>query len=77
MPISYDQILLQPSNNFKTENIRTIHLYYEVWRQKNIDKKNPPAKGVYFSTSLAKHWTTEAPHHLSSPVIIFELCFHE
>lgn len=56
MPISYDQIkiILQPSNNFKTESIKTIHLYNEVWRQNNIDKNNPPGEGSLFQHIVSK-----------------------
>ena len=56
MPISYDQIqiILQPSHSFKTESIKTIHLYNEVWRQNNIDKNNPPGEGSLFQHLVSR-----------------------
>ena len=48
MPISYDQIdiLNQPSQSFNTTNIKTIHLYNEVWRQNNLDKNKALNRGT-------------------------------
>lgn len=63
MPISYDQIqiILQPSDHFKTENIKTIHLYNEVWRQNNIDKNNPPGEGSLFQHIVSNALSVRRP----------------
>ena len=62
MPISYSQIFLlfEDFKNFNHQNITTIHLYNEVWRQNGFSKEStiPPSsllQSLILATNTQRH----------------------